>query len=185
VPVLTVVAGPNGSGKSTLTRWVEFEGREELIDPDALARDMRAVNPPGVAIAAGRKAIRRIRECLRTAISFAIETTLAGRSSLALMSEARSRGYEIHLLYIALDSPERSIARIRTRAARGGHFIPPVDVRRRYARSIANLAEAIGLADIAEVYDNSGSRHRVVLAAKAGVVVWRTNPLPGWMLKAL
>jgi predicted ABC-type ATPase len=38
VPVLTVFAGPNGSGKSSLIRQVEFEGRENLLEPDAIAR---------------------------------------------------------------------------------------------------------------------------------------------------
>lgn len=96
------------------------------------------------------------------------------------MAEARARGYEIHLAFIALDSPEESIARIRTRAARGGHFIPDVDVKRRYTRSLANLIEAIRLADIARVYDNSGDQHRIVLVARAGMIIWRTKPLPRW-----
>jgi predicted ABC-type ATPase len=112
--------------------------------------------------------------------SFAVETTLAGRGTLKLMAEARSNGYKIHLIFIALGSPEKSISRIRTRAERGEHFVPDVDVRRRYVRSLGNLVEAIRLADISEVYDNSGDGHRAILVAKAGVVVWRSTPLPRW-----
>jgi hypothetical protein len=37
------------------------------------------------------------------------------------------------------------------------------------------------LADRAKFYDNSGSAARLVLAAKAGVVTWRAQPLPGWL----
>src|SRR5262249_3988543 len=73
---------------------------------------------------------------------------------------------------------EQCIARIRNRASRGGHFVPDADVRRRYTRSMANGAEAIRLADIADVYDNSEDGHRLVLAAKAAVVVWRAARLP-------
>jgi len=87
---------------------------------------------------------------------------------------------QVRLVFVALDSPDRCIARIRTRAARGGHFVPDVEVRRRYTRSLANLAEAIRLADIAEVYDNSGDEHRALLVARAGVIVWRKTPLPRW-----
>ena len=122
----------------------------------------------------------RIREYLHRGASFAVETTLSGRSIMTLMADARSRGYEIHLLFVALNSPEKSITRIRTRAERGGHFIPDVDVKRRYTRSLANLVEAIRLADIARIYDNSGDEHRAILMARSGVVLWRTTPLPRW-----
>jgi predicted ABC-type ATPase len=99
---------------------------------------------------------------------------------MTLMADARLRGYEIHLLFVALNNPEESITRIRTRAERGGHFIPDVDVKRPYTRSLANLVEAIRLADIARIYDNSGDEHRAILPARAGVIVWKTSPLPRW-----
>jgi len=114
-------------------------------------------------------------------VSFAFETTLSGRSKADLIRKAKSRGYEIHLVFIGLDSPERCITRIRNRAARGGHFIPDADVRRRYSRSIANAARALRLADIAKFYDNSGDGARLVLVAQAGVVVWQAEPLPAWV----
>jgi predicted ABC-type ATPase len=98
-----------------------------------------------------------------------------------LIRKAKSRGYEIHLVFIGLDSPERCITRIRNRAALGGHFIPDAGVRRRYARSIANAARALRLADIATFYDNSGDGHRLILVANAGIVVWHAEPVPEWV----
>ena len=80
-----------------------------------------------------------------------------------------------------MDSPERCITRIRSRAAQGGHFIPDADVRRRYARSVANATNALRLADIAKFYDNSGDGLRLILVANAGVVVWQTEPVPKWV----
>ena len=180
MPALTLIAGPNGSGKSTLTRRIGFEGREHLLDPDAVARDINPSDPSAAAIGAAREVTLRIREYLSCGTSFAVETTLSSFASLKLMAEGRNRGYAIHLLFVALNNPEKSISRIRTRAERGEHFIPDVDVKRRYTRSLANLAEAIRLADIARIYDNSGDEHRVILVARAGVVVWRTEPLPQW-----
>ena len=96
------------------------------------------------------------------------------------MDRARELGYEIHLIFVALDNPERCIARIRARSLRGGHFIPDADVRRRYKRSIANLPEALRAADIAKVYDNSGDKHRLVLTVQRGVVINRLAALPPW-----
>ncbi len=117
-----------------------FEGREHLLDPDAVARDINPSDPSAAAIEAGRQVSMRIRDYLLRGTSFAVETTLSGRSIMTLMA----------------------------------------DVKRRYARSLANLVEAIRLADTARLYDNSGDEHRVILLAKAGVVMWKTSPLPRW-----
>ena len=181
MPTLTVIAGPNGSGKSTLTRSFEFEGGDRLLDPDTIARGLNPSNPSAVVIAAGREVLKRTADYLNRGLSFAVETTLASRNRVDLIRKAKSRGYEIHLVFIGLDSPERCITRIRNRAARGGHFIPDADVRRRYARSVANAAQALRSADIAKSYDNSGDGPRLVLAANGGVVVWQAQPVPEWV----
>jgi predicted ABC-type ATPase len=181
VPTLTIIAGPNGSGKSTLTQAVHFEGRERLLDPDAIARGLNPSDPSAAAIAAGREVLKRTLDYLNEGVSFAVETTLSSRGRVDLMRNARSHGYEIHLVFIGLDSPERCIARIRNRAARGGHFIPDADVRRRFFRSVSNAAQALQLADIAKFYDNSGDGARLILVANAGIVVWRAEPLPEWV----
>ena len=70
---------------------------------------------------------------------------------------------------------------MRNRAADGGHFVPDADVRRRFARSVANASQALRLADLAKLYDNSAEGHRLVLVAKHGVVVWQAEPLPEWV----
>ena len=77
MPALTVFGGPNGSGKSTLIAKLEFEGRDNLLDADAIAKRMNPSNPRQTAVAAGRELIRRTREYLENRESFAIETTLA------------------------------------------------------------------------------------------------------------
>jgi len=70
VPVLTVIAGPNGSGKSTLTQRLEFEGREHLLDPDAVARNIDASNPREAAISAARFVLTLTRDYLILGSSF-------------------------------------------------------------------------------------------------------------------
>jgi predicted ABC-type ATPase len=181
VPTLTVIAGPNGSGKSTLTRSLEFDGRDRLLDPDSIARGLSPENPSTASIAARRTVLRRTTEYLNRRVSFAIETTLSSRGRVDLIRKARIRGFEIHLVFIGLDSPERCISRIRNRAAMGGHFIPDADVRRRYARSVANAAQAFRVADSAKFYDNSGASARLILVANAGTVVWQAEKIPGWV----
>ena len=181
MPTLTVIAGPNGSGKTTLTRSVDFEGRERLLDPDTIARGLNPLNPSAAAIAAGREVLKRTADYLNRRASFAVETTLSSRGRVDLIRKAKSQGYEIHMLFIGMDSPDRCITRIRNRAARGGHFIPDADVRSRYARSVANAAQALRSVDIAYLYDNSGDGPRLILVANGGIVTWQAEPVPEWV----
>ena len=181
MPLLTIIAGPNGSGKSTVTQSVDFDGLDRLLDPDAFARALNPMNPAAAAIAAGREVLKRIAGYLASGVSFAVETTLSGKGNLDLIDTAKSRGYEIHLVFVGVDTPERCISRVRNRAARGGHFIPDADVRRRYERAMANSARALRSAGVATLYDNSGNGHRLILIAKDGVVIWRAVPLPAWV----
>lgn len=59
MPVLTLLAGPNGAGKSSCPMAVHFDGRERLLDPDAIARELNPAEPAAAAIAAGRETLRR------------------------------------------------------------------------------------------------------------------------------
>jgi predicted ABC-type ATPase len=101
MPVLTVIAGPNGSGKSTLMRVLDFEGRQNLLNPDDVAVELSPTNPEKAAFAAGRQVVERTRECLQTGVSFAIETTLSSKQNLATLRTARDAGFQVRLIYIA------------------------------------------------------------------------------------
>lgn len=124
VPTLTVIAGQNGAGKTRFTGRVDLEGRERLLHPNAITRELNSADPDAAASASGRETLRRAAAYLDSALSFVIENTLSGRLLLGLMREAKSRGWEIHLVFLCIDSPERSIERIRTRALLGGHSVP-------------------------------------------------------------
>jgi hypothetical protein len=61
-----------------------------------------------------------------------------------MMVEAKSRGFEVVLIYIGTESVEINLARIKNRVLQGGHDVPEKDVRRRYQRSFRNLPIALG-----------------------------------------
>jgi len=183
VPTLTVFGGPNGSGKSTLIAKLEFEGRDNLLDADAIAKRMDPSDPRQAAVAAGRELIRRTREYLENRESFAIETTLASRSAVNTMLEAEARGFIVELVYVCVDNPERSIKRVRERAAKGGHYVPDEDVRRRYERSLQNLPEVLRRTHKALVFENSGTELRKVLETQAGIIVWRADSDTAWVTR--
>ena len=110
MPVLTLIAGPNGSGKSTVTRSVDFQGRDRLLDTDAIARRLSPSNPSAAAMKAGREVLKRIEDHLGADVDFAVETTLSSRKHADLISRAKLRGYEIHLV-LSGSTVRRSVSR--------------------------------------------------------------------------
>lgn len=154
-PTLTIIAGPNGAGKSTLTASGAFKDLP-VIDPDAIARTLNPADPESAARRAGKKALDLRRDFLEKQTSFAIETTLSGNSTLALIDEAKQHGFRVALNFIGLESVDLAKARVASRVASGGHNVPQEDIERRFARSFENVPDAISKADEAVLYDNTG-----------------------------
>jgi predicted ABC-type ATPase len=124
-----------------------------------------------------------VLEYIADRLSFAIETTLASKKTLDWMREAKSRGFTVELIYICLDTPEHNMLRVRARVLRGGHNVGDQDIHRRYHRSLANLPEAIQIADRTIIYDNSEGDLRKMLEVEGGSVAWRAVDQPDWIAK--
>jgi len=75
---------------------------------------------------------------LRRRETFALESTLSGKTYIRLFRQALNLGYEIELHYLWLSTPQHAINRVRLRVKQGGHHVPAADIRRRFnaARSI-------------------------------------------------
>lgn len=118
---------------------------------------------------------------IETRQSFIFETTLSSNHALRMMSDAKAAGFHVNLLYVALDTVERNIERVRSRVRKGGHNIREDVIRRRYARSLDNLAKALKLADEAALIDNSGLDPHIAIEMKAATVATSSiderNPL--------
>jgi predicted ABC-type ATPase len=185
-PWLWLIAGPNGSGKSTYASNLSSEV-EEIVRPDELAYELSTEKPESVALKAGRLAINRIESLLEEKRSFAIETTLAGRFHLDAAQRAKSDGWNLGIVYIGLTSPTIAMKRVFLRKLRRGHYVPPADVRRRYRRSLVNLATIYGIADRLVVLDNSSSRTPMkrLLETNRGQIIFRHRSLPRWLNGAL
>jgi predicted ABC-type ATPase len=180
VPTLTIFAGPNGSGKSSLIRQVEFEGRENLLEPDAIAKRISPESPQQGGISAGREVLIRAAEYIRSRQSFAIETTLSGNWTNSTIREAMERSFLTRLFYICLNNPEWNIHRVSERVAQGGHDVPDEDVRRRYVRSIANAGRLLRIVQEGLVFDNSESEPRLIFEMRGGRVLNIANEIPAW-----
>lgn len=162
-PIFLIVAGPNGSGKSSvyLNADLEWGGRSVwIVNPDLLAARIRDVENMELR-AANLEAVIRIEAWLDSSIevhkTIGVETVLSTGKYRRLVDKAKRLGFAVWLIYVVLDSPERSIERIKLRVAKGGHHVDDDDVRRRYGRSLEQLKWFLDQADQAWIYDNSGA----------------------------
>jgi len=154
-----VLAGPNGAGKSSIGGAMIRASGADYFNPDEAARQILEANPGATIAEANAAAWHEGRRLLERAIAergnFAFETTLGGNTITGLLANANAVGHPVHVWYVALDSPELHVSRVRARVARGGHDIPEHDVVRRYDASRAHLIELMpGLASL-RVYDNT------------------------------
>lgn len=157
-PWMIVIGGPNGAGKTTAAMAVLPKALHllEFLNADEIAKGLSPFNPTSVRIQASRLMLERANYLIKNKISFGIESTLAAKTLNKLIEEAKSKGYNVLLLYFWLSSSELALSRVKQRVEAGGHNIPEEDVHRRYTRSIQNLAKLyLPLADVWMLFDNS------------------------------
>jgi predicted ABC-type ATPase len=169
-PVLWLVAGPNGVGKTTYAfRHVRaVSGSAHFVNLDEIARGLSPLEPEIARRAAGRVAIERIAVLLAERQTLSLETTLAGRTHLRTIADARDAGFSVNLLFFTVPDVEICLSRIRRRVAEGGHDVPEADVRRRYARGLANLAAYVAAVDLWRVIDNALPALKVAAEGRMG-----------------
>jgi predicted ABC-type ATPase len=170
-PQVVIVAGPNGAGKSTAAPYLLRDALRvtEFVNADTIASGLSAFRPDEVAFAAGRIMLERMEQLVASGVSFAFETTLASRSFAPWLSDAKQRGYGVHLVFLWLKSADLAVRRVEGRVRRGGHAVPEQTVRRRYERGLRNLFGLyMPLVDSWQIFDNSASTRPRTLAAGEG-----------------
>jgi predicted ABC-type ATPase len=90
--------------------------------------------------------------------SFALESTLSGHTYVERLQRLKKMGYRIEIIFLRLDTPELAVKRVAHRVKQGGHNVPDMDVRRRFARGLRNFELFYKpLADQWAMYENSGA----------------------------
>lgn len=155
-PMLCIIGGCNGAGKTTLAReLLPRLGVMRFLNADEIARGLSPLDPSLSMFRAGRILLEEARGLIAAKGSFAIESTLSGKTHLALIREAKACGYRFLLHYIVIGSATQAVARVALRVRIGGHDVPEADVRRRFERSRRQwLADYLPLADEWGAWDN-------------------------------
>lgn len=157
-PQLYVIAGPNGAGKTIFATdfLPEYAGCFEFVNADLIAKGLSPFNPAGADLAAGKLMLEQIRLLAQRNVDFAFETTLSGKTYVALLERLKQQGYQINLFFLWLPDVRLSIQRIADRVRRGGHNVPSDIVRRRFVRGVSNLLHVYkNLCDMWMLFDNS------------------------------
>lgn len=160
-PILWIIAGPNGSGKSTLynrTDIADWGGSVWIINPDLLT--VRLQQAENLKLEqANVAALDRIQTWLEASIrvhqTIGVETVLSTAKYRPLIEEARTRGFEIRMLYVVLDDAELQLERIKVRVSEGGHDVPANKVVDRRKRSFEQLALFAKHLDRLMIFNNS------------------------------
>ena len=189
-PVFHLLAGPNGAGKSTLYRALVASGsvssKLEFVNADLYEQShLRHITDAQKRSEAAREWADSRREALLHAkLGFASETVFSHESKLALITQAQALDFDVVLYVVALDDPQRLLARVKQRVREGGHDVPAQRILDRYPRTMANLKKAVRLADLAFVYDaveTGGGAHLLVAVCEKENTNLHSTTIPRWL----
>lgn len=160
-----IIAGPNGAGKTTFAR--EFLPNEAgcpvFVNADLIAAGLAPFAPEAAAVRAGRLMLSELRRHFVDGESFAFETTLSGKAYLRHIKEWRAADYRVELIFLRLNSADEAVARVAQRVKQGGHNIPELVIRRRFAAGLENFTRYYAPAvDAWALYDNSAELPQLV-----------------------
>lgn len=184
---LYIIAGCNGAGKTTASFNIlpDLLDCREYVNADEIARGISPFQPEKVAIESGRIMLNRINELMHDGVDFAFETTLATKSFINTIAEAKEQGYFITLIFFWLKSQELAMKRVQNRVKEGGHNIPETVIKRRFSAGLKNLFDRyFDAVDLLLIYDNSAETPKLILEKEAGSTPVIFDEIKMKMLKA-
>ncbi|HET6762612.1 MAG TPA: AAA family ATPase [Longimicrobiaceae bacterium] len=156
---IVVLAGTNGAGKSSVAGAAVRANGGDYFNPDEATGLLLRANAGLSLDEANSRAWTIGRDQLVAAIAarrdYTFETTLGANTYTRLLAQASDNGLAVRMWYVALESPDLHIQRVRARVAAGGHDIPEEKIRQRYVSSIQNLIRLLPKLTELHLYDNS------------------------------
>ncbi len=154
-PQLVILGGPNGAGKTTFARTnlTTLIGQHAFLNADEIAHDVNPSDVEAVAVKAAREMLRQRKELVRRQRSFCIETTLATRTLLPFVLQAKEAGFQTRLVFLFTPFPYLNELRVKQRVMLGGHNIDTDTIRRRHRSGLGSLARYWEAIDEALVFD--------------------------------
>lgn len=121
------------------------------------------------------------QQLLKSELTFSFETVMSHSSKLEILKQANALGYKTYLYFVATESPDINIKRVRNRVKKGGHNVPNDKIIERYHRSLSLLAEVIPHTYRSYIFDNSGQSYRLISEIEQGhEILLKDSNVPNW-----
>ncbi len=169
-PYFVVLAGPNGVGKTTFAHanLGDLIEAGAFLNADDIARVINPSDVAAVATAAARRMLVERRSRLTSGRSFCVETTLATRSLLRFVEEAKAAGFQTRLIFLFTPFPQLNELRVKQRVMAGGHNIATETINRRHRAGLMMLADYWDACDEAVLFDARTERPQEALVKDEG-----------------
>lgn len=155
-----------------------------FVNADEIAKNRWPDEAAAHAYDAARLAAQTRMKLIEVGRSFIAETVFSHESKIELIRTADAHDYTV-VLHAVLIPEALAIHRVRYRVAAGGHTVPEGKIRERYHRLWPLVAEAIGMVDVATVYENSRAAGPKIVAQFAGGAPIGELSWPAWAPDAL
>jgi predicted ABC-type ATPase len=121
------------------------------------------------------------RKALAAGRSFSFETVMSSPDKVNLLREAQREGFRTYLYFVATEDPAINIARVKRRAAEGGHDVPEDKIISRYDRSLRLLPQAIRHSNRAFLFDTSEESSWYFAECEDGTrIELKSTEIPNW-----
>ena len=179
-----LIAGPNGAGKTTFTSSPDFQnalklfpgGQVRLLNPDDAAKAYYSGNPGVTRDAADYWAANEIPaqviKCIDAGENVAVETVLSSDKYESIIQHAQQQGYQVGLIYLALESAKVSKERVAKRVASGGHPVPQTKIADRWERSLDRLVKFAPIIDGLLLFLSTSAGVDLLAEKHQGQVLW-------------
>lgn len=185
MPNAFIFAGINGAGKSTLYYDELLQNRHfgVRINTDEFVSSFGSWKNPREQFKAAKIALKLRQNCILKQSDFNQETTLCGKSIIALFSELKAHNYGISLYYVGVNSAQIAKDRIKMRVAKGGHGIKSHLIDKRFGESLQNLLKIAPLCDEILLFDNSESKTELIFKRSKNCSLNQILPKHKWIYK--
>lgn len=114
--------------------------------------------------------------------TFSFETVFSHPDKVDFISQANDAGFRTYLYFIATESADINVARVKQRVALEGHDVPEDKIRSRYANALENLLPALRLAYKSFIFDNSSKKNRLfaTVSPDKTISIIQGEKIPAW-----
>lgn len=184
-PQLLIIAGPNGAGKSTFSKDIARAGAF-IFDADKeiarLEKQFPDLPTESISFALQQYFLDCVDHAIKNREDLVIETNFRDAALMDTVARFKGNGYATDLVYLGLSGIKQSMARVKQRVRKGGHFVDKFSIQHNYTEGLQNLIYFSGHFDDLEIIDASGSQLQLdtIMSIQKKQVVYQDPHPPKW-----